>query len=532
MKKAKLCAGIRIIIMRKSLFLITSFLMITCLFSCAKEEFAANKALSSSSVSPVVTTSTQLCSQGTLISPKVDILLLWDNSSSSLFINSATKNSFNQLITSVSEKFDYHILSAPLISTNTSNSLYEASLVAKDSSSVTGSALSIIKSKELAASSLNFTRATGSSEPGVDRATSIIEANRSNGIFRSNAYTIIVVMSNGDDTSCEMTTGYPRCESADWTGRMQTKIDKLLCLRGNVNGPNCAGTTSLNSNMMRFINIAPLTSCPNGLGKVNERYRKVAKTLYETAYTNGWPTSNDNLKPFTSAGIPYPDNYDICSIDFNHIFDGVNTAIKETLIKHIYEYWPVAGSNASIDPDTIRVVRSSDGKVLVNRTHDSNPSDGYQYIDNQPAPGHYTRVYPTQGEPYIGKMIKLIGTAEKVNDLWQVKTGDLITFPDCLTVTFEAVKAQYGYIYLKNGEPYVPTIEVRINGVLVPQNATNGWDYMAFQNVSNLDPNLKVVDLPAGAGSGYFLRLNGSYKFSNVAGSSVTVNVYYTSKSQ
>ncbi|MBC7537849.1 MAG: hypothetical protein H7281_03455, partial [Bacteriovorax sp.] len=42
--------------------------------------------------------------------------------------------------------------------------------------------------------------------------------------------------------------------------------------------------------------------------------------------------------------------------------------------------------------------------------------------------------------------------------------------------------------------------------------------------------NLKVVDLPSGASSGYFLRLNGSYKFNNTAGSAVTVNVYYTSK--
>lgn len=511
--------------MKKSLLLIASFFLV----SCAKEEFQAIKKPQVSNINPLVTTTTQLCSQSTLVSPKVDVLLLWDNSSSATFINTATKNSFNQLISSVSEKFDYHILSAPLISTNT-NSLHEASLVVKNSGSVSGVS-SILRTKEQAAAALSFSSATGSYEPGVDRATTIIEANRNNGIFRPDAYTIIVVMSNGDDTSCEISTGYNSCAKSDWEPRLQTKIDKLLCLRGNASGVNCSGVTPLNSSMMRFINIAPLTSCSSGLGKINARYRKVAKSLYEAPYGNGWPTSNDNLNPFISGGVQYPDNYDICSIDFNHIFDGVNTAIKQTLVKHIYEYWPVTGLNTSIDPDTIRVVRASDNTALVNRTNESNPSNGFQYIGDQYAPGHYTRAYPTQGEPFVGKMIKLIGTVANNGGVFSVTSGDIISYPDCLTVTFDAQKLQYGYIYLNNGEPYVPTIEVRINNAVVPQNATNGWDYMGLQFTSSLDPSLKVVDLPNGASSGYFIRLNGSYKFNNTAGSPVTVNVYYTSKS-
>lgn len=505
--------------MKKSLFLIAGFLLV----SCTKQEFVANKSPQLSTINPLNTTSTQLCSQHTLISPKVDVLLLWDNSSSATFINASTRNSFNQLISSVSEKFDYHILSAPLISTNT-NTLYEASLVVKDAASVSGVS-GIIRSKEQASSALSFTTASGSYEPGVDRATSIILANRSNGIFRNDAYTIIVVMSNGDDTSCEISTGLSECATSDWTSRMQTKIDKLLCLRGNSSITNCgsvaSGITPLNSSMMRFINIAPLTSCSSGLGLRNARYRKVAKSLYEAPYTNGWPTSNDNINPFMSGSTSYPDNYDICSIDFNHIFDGVNTAIKQTLIKHVYSFWPVTGTNTSLDPDTLRVVRD-DGKVLVNRTGDSNPSDGFAYIG--PQTNHYTRSLPTQGEVFTGQMIQLFGT----ND------NDLVVYPRCLTVTYDAVKTQYGYIYLNKGEPYVPTIEVRINGVVVPQSSTEGWDYLGLQFTNALDQNLKIVYPPGSTSqtSGYFLRLNGSYKFKNTAGSAVSVNVYYTSKSQ
>lgn len=505
--------------MRKQpLFLKAYFLIALTFISCAKEEFIANKGNQEANLNPLVTTSTVICSQSTLVSPKVDVLLLWDNSSSALFINPSTKSSFNQLITSVSEKFDYHILSAPLLSNSASNSLYEASLVVKDSSSINSNAMGILKSKEQAASSLAFTQASGSVETGVDRATSLIQDNRSNGIFRSDAYTIIVVMSNGDDTSCEKETGFNSCSNSDWTPRLQTKIDKLLCLRGSVGtGANCSGVSPINSTMMRFINIAPLTSCDSGLHKINTRYRKVAKALYETSYTNGWPTSNDNLNPFTSAGVSYPDNYDICSIDFNHIFDGVNSAIKQTLIKHVYEYWPVTATGVSLDPETLRVVRD-DGKVLVNRTGESTPADGYSFIGNQT--NHYTRSYPTQGEVYTGQMIQLFGS----------NNNDLIVYPRCLTVTFDAQKLKYGYVYLKNGSPYEETIEVRVNGQLVPKNATNGWDYMGLQFTSALDPAFKVVDLPSGATSGYIIRLNGSYQFSNTTGSAVNVIVNYTSK--
>jgi hypothetical protein len=125
---------------------------------------------------------------------------------------------------------------------------------------------------------------------------------------------------------------------------------------------------------------------------------------------------------------------------------------------------------------------------------------------------------PTPGENFTGKMIQLFG----VND------NDLIVYPRCLTVKFDAIKNQYGYIQLNNGEPYIPSIVVRINGAIVPQNATNGWDYMGLQFAASLDPSLKIVD--SNGSSGYFIRLNGSYKFNNTVGASVPVVVTYTAK--
>lgn len=504
--------------MKRSFILMASLFV---LFSCAKEEFAINKGNQSGSINPIISTSTQLCSQHTLVSPKVDILMLWDNSSSFNFVNSSTKKAMGNLIASVSENFDYHILSLPLIPANTTNALFEGILVVKDPTSVSGGASSILKTKDQAVASLAFTQGPGGNERGVDRATDVLLNNRANGIFRNDAYTIIVVMSNEDDKGCEATTGYASCSTYDINQYLEPKINKLLCLRGNT-AVNCSATgitSPLNSAMMRYINISPLTQCTNGLNKVNTRYRKVAKTLYESSYTNGWPTANDHISQDVTGA---PDSYDLCRIDFDHIFDGVNSAIKQTLIKHVYDYWPVAGSNTSIDPDTIRVVRS-DGKILQNRALDGSITNGYEYVGDQVA--RNTRTLPTPGEPFTGKMIRLYG----------VNGDDKIVYPDCLTISFDEEKKQYGYIYLSNTSPNVSTIEVRINGNIVPQSSTNGWDYMGLQFInssnSSIDPNLKIALLPPGAPSGYLLRLNGSYKITN-SGSSVPISVFFNSASQ
>ena len=323
-----------------SLTLLTSVLIFS---ACVKQEFAATKAPQNATINPLVQTSAQLCAQHTLIKPKVDLLILWDNTSSFNFVTQATKDSMYNLLSSVSDKFDYHALSAPLVPT--AGLLGEAILVASDVTSVSGSASAIIKTKDQAIASLGFTRGAGGAETGIDRAISLLEGNRTNGIFRDGAYTLIVVMSNEDDKGCELTTGYNTCAKTDMLNYLRPKKDKLLCLRGNSAGLNCAGTTTLNSAMMRFMTVAPLTFCPSGNNKVNSAYRDISKLLYETPYTNGWPTANDQLNPDLAN---YPDSYNLCTIDFNHLFDGVNGAIKQTVLKHVYDYWPVASATDSI----------------------------------------------------------------------------------------------------------------------------------------------------------------------------------------
>ena len=512
--------------MKRTLFLTASLILLS---SCAKEEFASNKGKQSTSVSEAITTSAKLCAQSTLISPQVDILMLWDNTSSFNFVTSATKSSMSNLISSVSENFDYHILSAPLVPVNggaKSSGLYEAQLVAKTTTGITGNAFNILRTKENAIASLGFTKSSeGGSESGIDRAYNLITANRSNGIFRPGAYTIVVIISNEDDKACSMddetNPNNVICSSpADYNRYLAPRINRFLTLRGNssVNPlPN-----NLNSSMMRFINISPLTSCASGNYKMNYMYRAMAKTMYEAPYTNGWPTSNDHLSPDLPG---YPDSYNLCSLDFSHIFDGVNTAIKQTLLKHKYDYWPIAASTASVDPDTVRVVRS-DGKILTNRLVDNSASAGFEVMldgDGNVAnlTAQNTRYEPTPGEPFTGKMIRLFGN----------EGNDKVVYPDCLTVTYTEVKSTIGYIYLKYGEP-TTDIEVTINGTKVPKSSSDGWDYMGllYTDSPNIDKNYKIVGMPAGTSSGYFLRLNGIWKKQN--NTALNVEVYYNSKSQ
>ncbi|MBP9679970.1 MAG: hypothetical protein KBD76_01080 [Bacteriovorax sp.] len=508
--------------MRNSLFLMASLL----LFSCAKEEFAANKGNQSNAISAATTYTNSLCSQYTLIKPKVDILMLWDNSTSSNFIRPETKDSLRKLINNVSDKFDYHVLSVPLISTD-ANLLNEASLIVSDKSSLSSELQVKAKGKdeELV---LAFSKASGGAERGVDRAAEIIQKHSGlNSIFRPQAYTIVVLMSNGDDRSCELSTGYNQCAGGDEKAFLQKMKEKLLCLRGNsdIAPSTCAHhgiPSSLDASMLRFISITPQTLCSEGLNKISSRYSKTSTAIYQSTYTNGWPSANDDLRST-------PDAYNLCN-GYSNIFDGVNTAIKQTLIKHVYDFWPVAGLDDSLDPDTLRVSRIGIDNIAVDLINNTNtegtPTSGFKYIGNQN--NHRTRLYPTSGEPFTGKMIQLFSPPESTNG-----AHDQVIYPECLKITYSEIKKNYGYIYLTNGEPHAETIEVRLNGNVIPKSTTNGWDYMGTQFINALDSSkLKIVNFPYDhpVDSGYIIRLNGSAQFTNSSGNKI--EVYYTSKSQ
>jgi len=100
----------------KFFIILTSALMLAS--SCGVEEFASKKKKDSTQISAIQTNTQSACSNFTYIKPKVDFLFLWDNSSSAVFINDQTRQALNQTIDLISNRFDYHIMLAPLVVPN------------------------------------------------------------------------------------------------------------------------------------------------------------------------------------------------------------------------------------------------------------------------------------------------------------------------------------------------------------------------------------------------------------------------------
>ncbi len=468
------------------------FILFIYAVACSKQEFAANKNKDASTVSAVEQYQSTLCSSSTLIKPPVDFLFLWDNSGSQYFVTPSTKAALWNTVNLISSRFDYHILMAPLLATNVSElSSSSASFISTSPTGVSADVLnSLATSYDNAVSRLSsMPFMAGSSENGLDRAIALLENNQSNGIFRKNAYTIVVLMSNGDDNSYLKPGDLP--SGPEREAFITTKKSRLITIRD----------TQLKSLMFRFMSMVPHNYCPTVAGnkEANYIYKEVSKSLYETSYTNGMSS------PVDQSGRSTADSYDICTTDFNHLFDGINGAIQEVVLKHKYDYWPVVDASSKIiDPSRIRVRKNTGTELLEN---DANGFTWVGAVTNQ-----NTRYEPTAGEPYTGYVIKLSGTGR-------------VTYPECLIVETEAPVEYYGYIQLSSS-PMTGTIQVTINGKTIPESTTDGWQligYRASQNIKVISTSNLSEAYPASYKSGYFLKLYGSAVYSNGA----TVKVIY-----
>lgn len=520
------------------------------LTSCSEPEFGVRRGQLADNTPDVKISSANQCSNFTLVRPKVDLLFLWDNSSSAYFINDQTRQALNRLVNNVSSRFDYHIVMAPLIRANNWGINDHMRIVTYDTDGLSSAALSMRVPKENAQSFLNFPTAPGSTESGLERTREIIDHNlrQINGVFRQGAYSIIVLMSTEDDNSFAVDTNY--INPLQRTPYVNNKAHELLCLRGNYNqlfgssydggiyNSTCSNAPSLNSPMMRFISIVANEAqrCQsNGIlnAKVGESYERISSLLYIQPYENSIPSPNDQFgAPQQQRGsISYNlfDSNDICRRDYNGIFDGVNSAIQDTVISHVYKYWPVAGPNASIDPDTI-IVRKSNGQEFYeipngvgiiedsmgtnDRDLSNQPIEGWRYVSNST---QNTRFLPSSGEPYTGHTIQLFGEAK-------------VTYPECLRVTFSSELEYYGYVHI-NGKPLESSIVLSINGTSVNRCAsgtsTNCWELITTggsetRNMKIQGPNNYTPASPPDTRAGWFLRLRGNAIYSN--GSNVNVN--------
>lgn len=463
-----------------------------------------------------------------MIKPKVDFLFLWDNSTSSVFINDSTKQALNRTIDNISSRFDYHVLMAPLMVGNTDPLNFQAKLISENTNGLSSDALNLKIDRTLAAQSLNFSYSSGSKEEGIERAIDLIKGNVSNGIFRANSYVYVVLMSNQDDSSWEK---FPVAE-VDRQNYLNAQEKEILCLRGNhvPQSGNCTGI-NLNSIQLRFMTITAFNpsgagnSC-GGIGSWDKgtTYQEISKRVYSAPYNVGGQIEYRQSDQNTRSDGMF-DAYDICSqSSFSNIFDGINASINDTLIRHKYNYWPVASSGAtSIDPEEIRVFK--DGVEMPKLTSPI-PMGASGFTFNNYVQTVNTRYEPTAGEPFTGYVVRLYGDA-------------VVTYPECIRVQTQNPKEWFGFINLQT-KPVESSIQLKINGQIVSQSSTNGWQLVkssgqpAYFNSKNIKiegpgsfcPSNSTTYCPATPAlnkSGYFLQLFGTAVYSNGA----TIEVIY-----
>ncbi len=473
---------------KKLKYIILLSLLSSFLSSCGKEIFATKKVSEKSTSSPISHYQDSLCSNFTLDKPPVDILLLWDNSSSQFFINQESKDAFAKTVLSISAQFDYRMYFGPLIGSG-KNDFW---LLADNPSGLNASGNNALISPAQASSKISsFNTAPAGKEYGFQRSVDLLKSAKNDGIFRKKAYTIIVVMSNGDDAvtveglySPQLTPSY-----------VTQKKNKLLHIRDNI----------LESLQMRFLTMVAHSSCGNGFTQ-GRAYKLMSSLIYSSPYQNSVPSPTDQDSSAT------PDSYNICTNNFKGLFSSINDSIKSVLVKHKYNRWPVTGpGSAPFDSTKIKVFKDGVEFPAISAPTPLAP-DGFHYIGNTTA---NTRYEPSVGEPYSGHMIELFGLAR-------------VEYPECLRVQTESPVEYFGYIQLA-AKPLQSSIVLKINGALIPESNANGWSYIGYQSSQNIKVDGPDIN-PSNPGNqaspevnktGYFIKLNGNAIMSNGASISV-----------
>jgi len=463
--------------------------------ACSKEQFAGTPQTQSFTANHVEVYQNQTCAGHTLIKPPVDILYVVDNSLSAGLLTSSVKEQVRQTVQAVSQEFNYRILIAPLFPVRGSpmgeNSL---PVITNDATGIGKGTIINPDALDIAA----FFSSTGgaTSEAGFDRAVTVIDNYRSPGqVFRQGAHTIVVLVSNGDDTTVLNISGGSVSFN---TTLFNQKVAAFNALK-----------TNLNAQQLRFFSVVANSACQSGY-KHGLAYRRMSCSLYagsgatDQAGRYGPTACGDLAVPenFTAYSPATPDSYDLCSSAYTAMYAGVNASIRQEVLDHRYDYWPVTTTTtASINTSDIEVF-----KIAANGTTTAvpqSPSDGFQYVGA--LTNQNTRYFPSAGEPASGLFIRLFGNAR-------------VTYPECLVLRTSSPIETYQYVVLPT-EPQTSTLIVRVRGAAVSQGGANGWTYEGFKT----NQNIKQSGTPL-LKTGYFVKLNGTSTY--VSGD--TVETFYT----
>lgn len=452
-------------------------------WGCSKEEFAGTPRSEKFVANSVEVFQNLTCANSTLIKPPVDILYVVDNSLSSGYLSSTVKEQLQLTIQAVSQQFDYRIMVAPLLPDGNSDTFRQ---VITNNAAAMSSSVNVVSLENLAF----FSTPTGiNSEAGMSRSVNLINSNRiANGglVFRNNAHTIVVLVSNeDDDTMYQCFQG----QCTENNGAFDAAKASFINLR---NG--------LNAQQLRFFSVVAHTNgCQTGFAQ-GKKYREMSAYMYANA------SIPPQSQPTDQGSRTHKDSYDLCSTNFG-VYEGVNSSIQQEILGHTYNYW-LLSENTVVDTTDIQVSKlSTSGSAT---SVPASATNGWSYAGF--LTNRNTRRLPTPGEPRTGYFLQLNGSAE-------------VTYPDCLVVRTRTPTEFYGFAVAPS-QPRPDTIIVRIRGSNIPQSTTNGWSYEGYRENQNIKVNANgTVNTTSPLNrTGYFIKLNGSAIYA----SGDTIEIFYT----
>jgi len=461
----------------KSLLLLSSLLF---LFSCGKEQFGTAAQQESSQADALKAFHQASCSSHTLIKPKVDILYVVDNSSSTYYLKDSIRDSIKNTVNSVSKEFDYRIIGIPLIPNqkNSPNSQFE--VLTNSADPLPSGVYPLNSANEFFF--YKWSPPANGQEYGLRRITDFMSAQSS--LFRPEAYHLIVLISNGRDTEVEVAAFDNGQTKEAEPGIFNTRLAAFNDLK-----------SQLQSIQLRMLSVTTSSSCANdntGWLSSELSYRKMSESLYETSLATDSPIRKDK--------------YDLCSTsDIRNIYTAVNNSIKKILIPHKYQYWPItfAENNERVSLDDIKVYKYTQGSVPVLMS----PSEWSYHEHTTPGPLN-TRIFPTPGEAVSGKHF--------------IEFTTPLEYPSCVQVTSVSKTEYFGWVVLPR--PAKPqSLVIRVNGVQIPSEAIT-YNPTPVTTPTNIKVQHKGSSLyPEVKKTGYFIKItNPAYYYKS--GDNVEVN--------
>lgn len=402
-----------------------SLLFLMTLTSCGNEQFGTGGQSANSTANPLTSFSDQSCSSFTLIKPKVDVVYVVDNSASTYYLASDIKNALRNTVDTLSSDFDYRVIGTPLIETANGNNDYQVMTNSSDLSGLPSAPRRIQTSGEFTFFS---NPGGGGFERGLARVNSFVTAQKSSGLIRSNAHTIIVLISNGRDADIEAQGPFGNGETVYNASAFASALNSLKSKKNA-------------SYQLRFVSATAHTSCKSGWFGSQKSYVQMSKEIYN--FTGATDQDGDST----------PDAYDLCGSGFTSIFASVNSSIKQVLIAHGYRFWPItfAENNETVSISEIQVTRVGSNGSRVNLVRDVD----WTYQDYGSPMAIDTREVPTPGESVTGRHF--------------VRFNNLLMYPDCVLVTSVSRTEYYDWVVLPR-RPLLP-VTVRVNGQEIPQSA-------------------------------------------------------------